>query len=109
MIVRNWRRVADTSHNLIPANRKPAKVYLAGFQLFNFAGALLAVALAGEGFLGAAFLPWFQVERMPLDLFYDIFLLYFALEASKSALKGLAILQMDFCQLKIHHLPKPPV
>ncbi len=43
---------------------------------------------------------------MPLDLFYDIFLLYFAFEASKSTFERLAILEMDFCQLKIHHLPE---
>ena len=70
------------------------------FELFNFAGALLAVALAGEGFFSTAFFPWFQVERMPLDLFNDIFLLYFAFEASKSTFERLAILEMDFCQLK---------
>jgi hypothetical protein len=37
---------------------------------------------------------------MPLDLFYDVFLLYFTLKTSQSALKRLAILKMDFCQLK---------
>jgi len=37
---------------------------------------------------------------MPLDLFNDIFLLYFAFEASKSTFERLAILEMDFCQLK---------
>jgi hypothetical protein len=33
-------------------------------------------------------------------------LLNFTFEASKSTFEGLAILQMDFCQLKIHHLPE---
>jgi hypothetical protein len=42
---------------------------------------------------------------MPLDLFNDVFLLYFTFEPSQSAFERLAILQMDFCQLKIHHLP----
>jgi hypothetical protein len=32
--------------------------------------------------------------------------LYFTFEPSQSAFQRLAILQMDFCQLKIHHLPE---
>lgn len=70
-------------------------------ELFNFAGALLAVALAGEGFFRAALFTGFQVKRMPFDLFYDIFLLNFTFESPKSTFKRLAILQMDFCQLRI--------
>jgi hypothetical protein len=31
--------------------------------------------------------------------------LNFTLKSSQSAFQRLAILQMDFCQLKIHHLP----
>jgi hypothetical protein len=78
----------------------------AGFYLFHFAWALFAVALPGESFFGPAFFTWFQVKRMPFDLFNDIFLLYFTFEPSQSAFERLAILQMDFCQLKIHHLPE---
>ena len=52
------------------------------FQLLNFTGALFAVALAGESFFRAAFFSWFQVERMPFDLFNDILLLYFTFEPS---------------------------
>ncbi len=68
-------------------------------QLLEIAGPLLAVALAGESFFCAAFLSWLQVKRMPLDFFYDVFLLNFALEATQCTFKRLAILQMDFCQL----------
>jgi len=46
---------------------------------------------------------------MPLDLFNDVFLLNFTFESSQSAFERLAILQMDFCQLEIHHLPEPLV
>jgi hypothetical protein len=74
--------------------------------LFYFARALFAIPLAGESFFSPAFFPGFQVKRMPLDLFNDIFLLYFAFEPSQSAFERLAILEMDFCQLKIHHLPE---
>ena len=63
--------------------KKPARFSADGlFQLFNFAGALFAVALAGESFFRAAFFSWFQVERMPFDLFNDILLLYFTFEPS---------------------------
>jgi len=43
---------------------------------------------------------------MPLDFFNDVFLLYFPFEPSQSTFERLAILEMDFCQLKIHHLPE---
>lgn len=75
-----------------------------GQGLFNFARALLTVALPGEGFFRTPFFSWFQVERVTLDFFYDIFLLYFTFEAPQGAFQGLAILEMDFRQ-KIHHLP----
>lgn len=45
---------------------------------------------------------------MPLDFFYDIFLLNFALEAPQGAFERLAILQMDFCQIKFTCLPVGP-
>jgi len=54
-------------------------------KLLNLARALLAVALAGEGFLRAAFFAWLQIERMALDLFYNVFLLDLTLEAAQCA------------------------
>ena len=78
--------------------KKPAGS-TAGFCLFDFARALLTVALTGEGFFGTALFTRFQVKRMPLDLFYDVFLLNFTFKTSQSAFKRLAILKMDFCQL----------
>jgi hypothetical protein len=53
-----------------------------GRGLLEIAGALLAVALAGESLFRPALLTGLQVERVPLDFFYDIFLLHFALEAA---------------------------
>ena len=91
---------SDTSKK--PAGRLPS----GPSELFNFTRALFAIALAGESFFGAALFPWFQVERMPFYFFNDIFLLYFTFEPSKSTFECLAILEMDFCQLKIHHLPE---
>ena len=103
-------RSVDLAYKKPIHNKKPIGVknhldgLLKGKGLFNFARALLAVALPGEGFLRAPLFSWFQVERVTLDFFYDIFLLYFTFEAPKGAFQGLAILEMDFRQ-KIHHLP----
>ncbi len=76
--------------------------------LLDVAGTLLAIALASESFLGAALFPRLQVKRVPLDFFHNIFLLDFAFETAKSTFESFAVLQMDFCQLKIHHLPEIP-
>jgi hypothetical protein len=96
------------AHQSQPKQAKsPPALKPAGFSLLNFARPLLAIPLAGESFFRTALFPGFQVKRMPLDLFNDILLLYFTFEPSQSAFKRLAILQMDFCQLRIHHLPEP--
>src|SRR5579863_4071964 len=65
-------------------------------ELLDIAWALLAIALACESFFGAALFTRFQVERMPLDLFYDIFLLDLAFEAAQRTFKSFSLLQMDF-------------
>ena len=76
----------------------PRALRLSEENLFDIARALLAVALAGESFLRAAFFAWFQVERVSLDFFNDVFLLDLALEAAQGTFKSFAILEMDFCQ-----------
>ena len=50
--------------------------------LFDVSRALLSVSLAGQSFLGPALFTWFQVEGMPLDFFYNVFLLDLALETA---------------------------
>jgi hypothetical protein len=63
-------------------SEKPVHCWTGCRKLFDFTWPLFAVALAGQCFLGAALFAWFQIKRMPLDLFDDVFLLHFALEAS---------------------------
>lgn len=46
---------------------------------------------------------------MTLDFLNDIFLLNLAFEAAQSAFERLAVLQMHFCQLELHHLPDLPI
>jgi hypothetical protein len=53
-------------------------------QLLNFPAILLPVPFAGQRLLGPEFLTRFQVERMSLDLFNDVFLLDLSLEAPES-------------------------
>jgi hypothetical protein len=66
--------------------------------LFNIAGALLTIALAGESFFSPALFTRFQVKRVPFDFLYDVFLLNLAFKTPQGAFQSLAILQMDFCQ-----------
>ena len=73
---------------------------------FDFARALFTIALASESFFGSAFFAGLQVERMALDLFNDVLLLDFTFETAQSTFKSFSLLQMNFCQLKIHHLPE---
>ena len=73
--------------------------------LLDFAGALFAIALAGESFFRAALLTWFQVKRVPLDFLHNIFLLDLTFKAAQRTFKSFALLQMDFGQSGIHHLP----
>jgi hypothetical protein len=70
-----------------------------GICLFDIAGPLFAISLAGESFFGPTFLSGFKVERVAFDFFDYIFLLNFSLETAQGALKRFTILQMDFCQL----------
>jgi hypothetical protein len=53
-------------------------------QLLNFPAILLPVPFTGQRLLGPELLTRFQVERMSLDLFNDVFLLDLSLEAPKS-------------------------
>ena len=54
--------------------------------LLDFPATLLPVSFAGKSGLDPFFLPRLQIERMPLDLFDDVFLLHFPLEAPKGVL-----------------------
>jgi hypothetical protein len=58
----------------------------------------LPAALARQCFFHALFLAGFQIKGVTLDLLNNVFLLHLALEAAQCILKGLALLQSDFCQ-----------
>jgi len=54
-------------------------------KLLDFARPLFAISFPRQCFFGAALLARLQVKRMPFDLFYDIFLLNFALKSAQGA------------------------
>jgi hypothetical protein len=65
-------------------------------NLLDFPTLFLARSLAGERLLGTAPITRLQIERMFLDIFDDIFLLYLPLEAAECALDRFAFLYLDF-------------
>jgi hypothetical protein len=54
--------------------------------------------LASQRRFHALFLTGLQVKGVALDLFDDVFLLHFALEAAQGILEGLTLLQSNFRQ-----------
>jgi hypothetical protein len=64
---------------------------------------LFSSTFSRQGFLHALLLARLQVEGVTPDLLDDVFLLHFALEATKGILQRLALLQSNFRQT--HHLP----
>ena len=59
---------------------------------------LLTSALARQRCLYTFLLAGFQVKGVALDLFDNVFLLHFALEAAQRVLKGFTLLQSNFRQ-----------
>lgn len=66
--------------------------------LAALSGLFLASTLYGQGLLEPPFFTRLQVVRMPLDLFNNIFLLYFSLESSQSTFQRLAVLDDNSSQ-----------
>jgi hypothetical protein len=58
----------------------------------------LASALASQCRLYTFFLTGLQVKGVALDLFDNVFLLHFALEAAQCVLEGFTLLQSNFRQ-----------
>lgn len=59
---------------------------------------LFPASLPGQRLFYALLFARFQVKRMPLDLFNDVFLLYLAFKAPQGILKGFTLLQSNFRQ-----------
>jgi hypothetical protein len=74
-------------------------------HLLNFPAVLLPVSFTGQRLLGPELLTWLQVKRVPLDLFYNVLLLDFALEATKGVFQGFALLQLYFSQTRYTSRP----
>jgi len=66
---------------------------------------LLAVALAGQGFLHALLFTRLQVEGMTLYFLDNVFLLHLALKTAQGIFKGFAFLNSNLCQWRYTSLP----
>ena len=66
--------------------------------LLGVPATLLPVPLTGKSGLDPLFLPWLQIEGMPLDLFNDVFLLHLPLEAPEGVFQRFPLLESDFSQ-----------
>ena len=69
-------------------------------MLILFLANFLTSALTSQRGFHAFLFTGFQVKGVALDLFNNIFLLDFALEAAQSVLKGFTLLQPNFRQTK---------
>lgn len=64
-----------------------------------------AIPLSRQRFLHATAFAWFQVERMTLHFFDNVFLLNLALKPPQGVLKRLAFLQTNLCQKMTPRIP----
>jgi hypothetical protein len=67
-------------------------------RLLDLPAIFLPVSFTGKRLLGPELLAWLQVERVSLNLFDDVLLLHFALEATKGIFQRFALLKLYFSQ-----------
>ena len=70
------------------------------WNLLHLATTLLSVSLASQRLLDPLLFTRLQIEGVPFDLFDNVFLLHFTLEAPKGVFQRLTLLQFHFSQLK---------
>ena len=66
--------------------------------LFDFPGDFLPVPFARQCLLDPQFFARLQIERMPFDLFDNVFLLHFPFEAPEGVFQGFTLLEPYFSQ-----------
>jgi hypothetical protein len=54
-----------------------------GLDLLDFASSLLTVSFSSQGLLDPLLFTWFEIERMPFDLFDDVFLLHLSFKPAE--------------------------
>ena len=69
-------------------------------ELILFLTNLLAIPLTSECLFYALLFTWFQVERVTLYFFDDVFGLHFALETAQGILERFTFLNSNLCQRK---------
>jgi hypothetical protein len=67
-------------------------------QLLDFPATLLPVPFPGKSGFNPHLFTRLQIERMPLDLFNDVFLLHLALKATEGVFQRFPLLEPNFSQ-----------
>jgi hypothetical protein len=94
----SWKSIGRHLYSSSTAVRPDRK------RSLQLAPELFPVPLPRKGLLGPSLVPWFQIERMLLDVLDDVFLLNLALEAAEGAFNRLAFLDLDFSHASKHPL-----
>src|SRR5262245_5767838 len=85
------------SHRVSAPSAQSAAFYFV-LLLDWFSTNLLSAAFSGQGLLDTFLFAWFQVERVFLDFFDDVFLLNLAFESPQGIFNGFSVLNPYFCQ-----------
>ena len=91
-------RFPDQGTRYIKGKRAATRGGAALFRLVLLFPSFFPAAFARQCFLHALLLAGLQIKGVSFDLFDDVFLLHLALKAAQCILKGLTLLQSDFCQ-----------
>ena len=91
-------RFPDQGTRYIKGKRAATRGGAALYRLVLLLTSFFPAAFACQCFLHALLFARLQIKGVALDLLNYVFLLHLALEAPQCILKGLALLQSDFCQ-----------
>ena len=89
---------AASPHRTQRTQKKGPHLRAAALELLLLFASFFPAALACQGFFNTLLLAGFQVKGVALNLLYDVFLLYLALETAQRIFEGLTLLQPNLCQ-----------
>jgi hypothetical protein len=93
-----WLRISQTRECADKGKRAATRGGAALYRLVLLFPSFFSAAFARQCFLHALLLARLQIKGVALNLLDYVLLLHFALETAQCILKGLALLQSDFCQ-----------
>jgi hypothetical protein len=93
-----WLRISQTRECADKGKRAATRGGAALYRLVLLFPSFFPAAFARQCFFHALLLARLQIKGVALNLLDDVLLLHLALETAQCILKGLALLQSDFCQ-----------